>query len=120
MTLLLAPAKLNLGLFVGPTRDDGLHEIASVFEPLALADELRVSAAEAGSADEVSCPAVGGPNLVERALELIAEKAGKSGRKPAKKPAAKAEKAPAKKASAKKTAAKKPAATKKAGARNAE
>ena len=61
-----------------------------------------------------------GAVTLERALELIAEKAGKSGRKPAKKPAAKAEKAPAKRASAKKPAAKKPAATKKAGARKAE
>ena len=61
-----------------------------------------------------------GAVTLERALELIAEKAGKSGRKPAKKPAAKAEKAPAKKATAKKPAAKKPAATKKAGARKAE
>ena len=61
-----------------------------------------------------------GAVTLERALELIAEKAGKSGRKPAKKPAAKAEKAPAKKATAKKPAVKKPAATKKAGARKAE
>lgn len=61
-----------------------------------------------------------GAVTLERALELIAEKAGKSGRKPAKKPAAKAEKAPAKKATAKKPAAKKTAATKKAGARKAE
>ena len=37
---MLAPAKLNLCLYVGPTRDDGLHEIRSLFEPLELADEL--------------------------------------------------------------------------------
>ena len=35
----------------GPTREDGLHEIASLFEPLELADELRVS--EASGEDEV-------------------------------------------------------------------
>lgn len=65
--VLAAPAKLNLCLYVGPTREDGLHEIGSIFEPLELADELRVSEA-AGDADEVICASVGGPNLVEKAL----------------------------------------------------
>lgn len=49
-----------------------------------------------------------GAVTLERALELITEKAGKT-KKPARKPAAKAEKAPAKKAAAKKPAAKKTA-----------
>jgi DNA topoisomerase-1 len=55
---------------------------------------------------------------LEEALALIAEKAGKSGKKPAKKAAAKpaAATAPAKKAQAKKVAAKKPAARKAAQA----
>jgi 4-diphosphocytidyl-2-C-methyl-D-erythritol kinase len=69
-TVLRAPAKLNLCLYVGPTREDGLHQIASIFEPLDLADELSVSEAE-GSADEVICAEVGGPNLVERALDAM-------------------------------------------------
>ena len=47
-----APAKLNLCLYVGPRRDDGLHEIRSLFEPLELADELRISEA---AEDEVIC-----------------------------------------------------------------
>jgi 4-diphosphocytidyl-2-C-methyl-D-erythritol kinase len=71
--LLRAPAKLNLCLYVGPTREDGLHELASIFEPLALADELRVSEAD-GDADEVVCAEVGGPNLVERALAAMRER----------------------------------------------
>ena len=72
MIRLRAPAKLNLCLYVGPTREDGLHGIASIFEPLELADELRVSDAE-GTADEVICAEVGGPNLVEKALGRWAE-----------------------------------------------
>ena len=44
---MLAPAKLNLCLYVGPIREDGLHEIRSLFEPLELADRLQLSAAEA-------------------------------------------------------------------------
>ena len=65
--ILLAPAKLNLCLFVGPTREDGLHELASIFEPLELADELAVEEVE-GPDDEVVCPEIPGPNLVEKAL----------------------------------------------------
>ncbi len=62
---LTAPAKLNLCLFLGPRRDDGLHELCSLFEPLALADAIEVS--EAGR-DEVVCPGVEGENLAARAL----------------------------------------------------
>ena len=36
--LLHAPAKLNLCLYLGQRRGDGLHELCSLFEPLALAD----------------------------------------------------------------------------------
>jgi 4-diphosphocytidyl-2-C-methyl-D-erythritol kinase len=65
---LLAPAKLNLCLFLGPRRDDGLHELRSLFEPLALADVIEVSEADR---DEVSCPGVEGENLAERALAAL-------------------------------------------------
>ncbi len=41
----LAPAKINLGLFVGPARDDGRHELVSVMQSISLADELTLSAA---------------------------------------------------------------------------
>lgn len=64
-----APAKLNLCLYVGPKRDDGLHEIRSLFEPLQLADELRVE--QHDGSDEVVCPAVEGPNLAVTALEAL-------------------------------------------------
>jgi 4-diphosphocytidyl-2-C-methyl-D-erythritol kinase len=60
-----APAKLNLCLYLGPRRDDGLHELCSLFEPLALADTIEVSEAER---DEVICPRVAGENLAARAL----------------------------------------------------
>jgi 4-diphosphocytidyl-2-C-methyl-D-erythritol kinase len=64
-----APAKLNLILRVGPRRNDGLHEICSLFATLELADLLEVSAAPtASSADVVECPGVSGDNLVEVAL----------------------------------------------------
>jgi 4-diphosphocytidyl-2-C-methyl-D-erythritol kinase len=63
--LVHAPAKLNLCLYLGEVRDDGLHELCSVFEPLALADPIEVTEAER---DEVLCPGVDGENLATRAL----------------------------------------------------
>ena len=65
-----APAKLNLCLYVGPRRDDGLHEIRSLFEPLELADELRIS--EAGE-DEVICEGLDAPDLTAAALAALRE-----------------------------------------------
>ena len=67
---MLAPAKLNLCLYVGPRRDDGLHEIRSLFEPLELADELRVTEAER---DEVICEGIDAPDLTAMALAALRE-----------------------------------------------
>jgi 4-diphosphocytidyl-2-C-methyl-D-erythritol kinase len=64
----IAPAKLNLCLYVGARREDGLHELCSLFQPLALADRITVSVAER---DEVVCPGVRGPNLAAAALAAL-------------------------------------------------
>jgi 4-diphosphocytidyl-2-C-methyl-D-erythritol kinase len=69
--LVHAPAKLNLGLYLGKPRRDGLHELCSLFEPLALADLLRITEAER---DEVVCPGVEGENLAARALRALRER----------------------------------------------
>ncbi len=68
MTEALAPAKVNLCLYLGPVRDDGLHELCSLFAPLGLADRLRVDPA---AHDEVVCPGVEGPELTGRALAAL-------------------------------------------------
>jgi 4-diphosphocytidyl-2-C-methyl-D-erythritol kinase len=65
-----APAKLNLCLYVGPRRDDGLHEIRSLFEPLELADELRIAEADR---DEVICEGIEPPDLTATALAALRE-----------------------------------------------
>jgi 4-diphosphocytidyl-2-C-methyl-D-erythritol kinase len=71
MTELLAPAKLNLALVVGPKRPDGKHEVATVLQRLALADTVRLEPTEAlevrGFPDDT---------LVRRALEQAAAHAG--------------------------------------------
>ena len=68
-----APAKLNLCLYLGARREDGLHELCSLFEPLALADLITLptlTTPEVGQGrmgverDEVVCPGVEGENLV--------------------------------------------------------
>ena len=66
----LAPAKVNLCLFVGPVRPDGRHELVTLFESISLADELELSAPTSGR-DEVVCPDVPGPNLVADALAAL-------------------------------------------------
>ena len=68
---LSAPAKLNLCLYLGGRREDGLHELCSLFEPLALADRLVITEAER---DEVICPGVEGENLAARALAALRER----------------------------------------------
>jgi 4-diphosphocytidyl-2-C-methyl-D-erythritol kinase len=71
--LVHAPAKLNLCLFLGPRREDGLHSLCSLFEPLELADAIEVSE---GDRDEVICPGVEGDpadNLAARALAALRE-----------------------------------------------
>lgn len=67
MILERAPAKLNLLLWVGPPRADGLHSVCSLFVTLDLEDDVRVELAEAAE-DRVLCPGVSGENLATRAL----------------------------------------------------
>jgi 4-diphosphocytidyl-2-C-methyl-D-erythritol kinase len=72
--ILRAPAKLNLCLYLGPRREDDLHELCSLTETLTLADRVVVSDVQA---DEVVCPGVDAPNLAARALEALRERGWK-------------------------------------------
>jgi 4-diphosphocytidyl-2-C-methyl-D-erythritol kinase len=60
-----APAKVNLCLYLGPTRADGRHELVTVFDSVSVFDELEIAEA---ATDEVICEGVAGPNLVGDAL----------------------------------------------------
>ena len=64
----LAPGKVNLSLYVGAPREDGLHPLVSVVQPVSLADELTLEPAPGAAADEVVCPGVEGENLAGAAL----------------------------------------------------
>src|SRR5581483_9061785 len=68
-----AYAKINLALVVGPMRPDGKHEVTTVLQRIALADEVTLEPAPAlrvaGFEDDT---------LVRSALERVAEAAGVS------------------------------------------
>ena len=75
----LAPAKVNLGLFLGPRREsDGRHELATVMQSISLADRLVLEPGVDGQArDEVVCPDLGGePNIAAAALHEFRESTG--------------------------------------------
>ena len=48
-------AKINIGLKVFPKRNDGFHNIESVFQTVDIADELKVSLSKGNSGCNVSC-----------------------------------------------------------------
>jgi 4-diphosphocytidyl-2-C-methyl-D-erythritol kinase len=74
----LAPAKINLNLFLGPTRADGRHELVSVMQSITLADTLTMADTDAPG-DEVRCEGVAGPNLAAAALGAFRERTGWDG-----------------------------------------
>jgi 4-diphosphocytidyl-2-C-methyl-D-erythritol kinase len=71
VTELLAPAKINLALVVGPTRPDGRHEVATVLQRISLADRIELE-----PTDELRVEGFADDTLVRRALEMLAAAAG--------------------------------------------
>lgn len=66
-----AYAKVNLCLLLGGARDDGRHELVTVFESVTLADELTIECPARSGADAVVCAGVSGPNLVAEAINNL-------------------------------------------------
>jgi 4-diphosphocytidyl-2-C-methyl-D-erythritol kinase len=67
----LAPAKVNLSLFLGPTREDRRHELVTVFQSLSLADVVELEVPGESEEDVVVCPQVPGENLASLALAAL-------------------------------------------------
>src|SRR6478609_9427507 len=67
MTSAPAPAKINLALAVGPTREDGLHEVATILQRVELADTVTLEPAQ-----ELSVHGFADDTLVRRALLVVA------------------------------------------------
>jgi 4-diphosphocytidyl-2-C-methyl-D-erythritol kinase len=70
----LAPAKVNLCLFLGGTRADGRHQLVTLFQSLSLCDTVTLTTLAAGAPDEVICPGVDGVNLAARAIAALRER----------------------------------------------
>jgi 4-diphosphocytidyl-2-C-methyl-D-erythritol kinase len=68
-----AGAKINLALVVGPTRDDGYHEVATVMQRVDLTDRIEVEPARANRVDGFA-----DDTLVRGALELLTAETGKA------------------------------------------
>ena len=78
------PAKVNLQLSVGPLREDGYHDLVTVFHAVSLFDELTVTQADRTS---VTVSGEGGPavplgpaNLAVRAAVALARATGRRGK----------------------------------------
>ncbi|MFL0288380.1 4-(cytidine 5'-diphospho)-2-C-methyl-D-erythritol kinase [Mycobacterium sp. SMC-21] len=76
------PGKVNLYLGVGDCRDDGYHELTTVFHAVSLFDEVTVRNADLLSVEMFGAGAEGLPtdhrNLAWRAAELMAEHVGRA------------------------------------------
>ncbi|MFW0797723.1 4-(cytidine 5'-diphospho)-2-C-methyl-D-erythritol kinase [Gordonia sp. CPCC 205515] len=76
------PAKVNLYLGVGPLRDDGYHDLVTVFQALSLCDDVRVSPSTdlhvtttgEGAAEVPS----DGDNLAARAVTAVGTRVGRT------------------------------------------
>ena len=65
-----APGKINLALVAGPLRDDGRHELLTVYQRIGLADRIDVEPAERTRVDGFA-----GDTLVRDALQRLAVRA---------------------------------------------
>ena len=70
------PAKINLHLAVGPLRDDGYHDLVTVFHAVSLFDDVTVSVSDEPAiqvfGEGVTEVPVDETNLAWRAVQLLA------------------------------------------------
>jgi 4-diphosphocytidyl-2-C-methyl-D-erythritol kinase len=76
------PAKINLHLAVGPLRDDGFHELTTVYQAISLYDELLAEPAErlelVVSGEGAANVPLDDSNLAARAVYALSEATGRS------------------------------------------
>jgi len=78
------PSKINLHLSVGDSRDDGYHDLVTIFQATSLADEVTVAVSEHAGVEvfgegETTLPG-GNDNLAWRAAVELAQYARRTGR----------------------------------------
>lgn len=76
------PAKINLHLAVGPRRDDGFHDLVTLFHAVSLFDDVTVASADKPGievhGEGVTEVPVDETNLAWRAVRLLADQVGRS------------------------------------------
>lgn len=85
-----APGKINLFFQVGPLREDGYHEVASVYQAVDLRETVLVEPSTAWAVEvrgdltplQISAVPTGEDNLVVKAAKAVAEAAGISHPRP--------------------------------------
>ncbi|WP_109473341.1 4-(cytidine 5'-diphospho)-2-C-methyl-D-erythritol kinase [Ornithinimicrobium cavernae] len=74
------PGKINLELVVGPLREDGYHELATVYHTVGVFDYVTVTAADTWSVQVSGATAAGVPtgsgNLALKAAKMLARRYG--------------------------------------------
>ncbi|KAL3530122.1 hypothetical protein ACH5RR_009444 [Cinchona calisaya] len=77
---LFSPCKINIFLRITGKREDGFHDLASLFHVISLGDTIKFSLAPSKSNDRLSTNAPGVPlddrNLIIKALNLYRKKTG--------------------------------------------
>ena len=77
---LFSPAKINIFLRIIRKREDGFHDLASLFQTIGFGDYLHLKMLEDVDQDELTCNMEGvptdGTNLVLRAIELLRQNTG--------------------------------------------
>jgi 4-diphosphocytidyl-2-C-methyl-D-erythritol kinase len=68
-----AAAKINLALVVGPRRADGLHEVATIYQRIALSDRITIT-----RSPQLKVVGFPGDTIVRRALERVSDRSGAS------------------------------------------
>lgn len=76
-----APGKINVSMRVGPLRDDGYHDVATVYQAVSLVEDITATEADDISVSfsgpiDTSGIALGESNLVIRAARAVAQRAG--------------------------------------------
>ncbi|XP_009793740.1 4-diphosphocytidyl-2-C-methyl-D-erythritol kinase, chloroplastic/chromoplastic [Nicotiana tabacum] len=77
---LFSPCKINVFLRITGKRDDGYHDLASLFHVISLGDKIKFSLSPSKSKDRLSTNVAGVPlderNLIIKALNLYRKKTG--------------------------------------------
>jgi 4-diphosphocytidyl-2-C-methyl-D-erythritol kinase len=76
-TTLQSFGKINIGLAIGPLRDDGYHELRTIYQTIALHDRVRVEV-QRGMGIEIRCKCPGVPEDESNTCYRVADRVLKS------------------------------------------